>query len=53
MKKTFVDPICEVVRFGHDDVVCTSVCCDVEGIVFPTNDEVCPGGDAECDVYCV
>lgn len=53
MKKNFVDPFCEVVRFGHADVVCTSDCCNVGGEVFETDDEVCPGGDAGCDIYCV
>lgn len=54
MKKNFVDPFCEVVRFGHADVVCTSgSCCDVGGYVFPEDDEVCPSQDGVCSTYCV
>jgi len=49
MKKTFVNPFCEVIRFGMSDVVCTSGdCCDVGGIPFDNDDETCASGDAEC-----
>lgn len=48
MKKAFEAPDFEAVHFGGEDIVTTSNCCDVAGIVFPTNDQVCPSGDAEC-----
>lgn len=49
MKKTFVDPFCEVVRFGNADVVCTSIgCCDAGGIQFDEDDEACEYRDAAC-----
>lgn len=54
MKKTFVNPFCEVVLFGSNDVVRTSGdCCDVGGVVFPEDDEVCPSQDGLCNLYCV
>ena len=51
MKKNFENPFCEVIRFGNADVVCTSGCCDVGGIPFDEDDEVCPGGDSHCTCY--
>lgn len=48
MKKEFEAPEFEVILFNNDDVVRTSSCCDAGGIPFPTDDDACPSGDAEC-----
>lgn len=48
MKKSFTDPVCEVVRFGSADVVRTSGCCDVGGVQFDDDDDACEIRDAAC-----
>ena len=49
MNKSFEKPLCEVIRFGRNDIVTASACgCNVGGIDFGSNTSCVGANNPEC-----